>query len=198
VTVIGPSNLDVTDLGPNPMTSADVMSTIAPEAGEPSDVAFFLRVVAPAYEHSYPPDVYGPPATPVLSTLTPNSIVIDTPTEVQVTGTGFTHNSHVFVDGVEQITTYVSPTVLHYTAEADTPGTQDVTVVTEHAGGDLTSNMVVLTVTATAVELATEEQSTSPPAAPGDVPPPEAPPDSGGGVTGGRRPRNGNGGKRQT
>lgn len=180
MTVIGPTNLDATDLAPATTRSPDVASTIQ---GDRTDVEFFLRVVAPAYEHSYPPDIYGPPPTPAVTALSPSSIVVDTPTPCQVNGTGFTHNSHVFVDDVEQITTYVSSTVLRYTAEASSVGTQDITVVTEHAGGDLTSNSVVLNVTATELlgEGNTEQtDAASAPAATDGAP-------SAGGVTGGRQ-----------
>lgn len=99
------------------------------------------------YDQSYPPWVFTPGPVPAVTTLAPSSIVVDTPTLVTVTGTGFTPQSKVAVDGVRQSTTFVSATSLTYTAEADEAGAQDVRVVDQFGQ---VSNAASLTVTATA------------------------------------------------
>src|SRR5215471_17743072 len=168
------------------------MTVIGPTELDASDVALIVRLTA-FYDQSYPLDVLVPPADPTLTTLTPNSIVVNTETPCVVTGTGFTHNSHVYVDGVEQGTTYISPTSLRYTAEASSVGTQDVTIRTRGAANE--SAVVVMTVTATVGAEVATEQAPPPdePAQPDTAPltAPDEPPPEGGGVTGGRKPRNG-------
>lgn len=103
------------------------------------------------YDQSYPPSILGPPTTPTLTSLTPNSVVVNTPTSVTVSGTGFRPNSVVVVDADVYPTSYQNKTTLVFTALADTVGTQSVTVTT----GALTSTASTLTVTAT--ELAETE-----------------------------------------
>jgi len=100
------------------------------------------------YDESIPPDLLVPPVAPVLTTLTPSSIVVNTPTTVLIDGTDFTGASQVWVDGVRQSTTHVSATRVSYLGQADQVGTQDVRVVTQ----GLPSNALVLTITASQQE----------------------------------------------
>jgi hypothetical protein len=139
------------------------------------------RMLADYYDQSLPTRLYAPPPTPVVTTLAPNSIVVATPTAVVVTGTGFTPSSFVWADEEEQATTYISPTQLDYSAEADQVGTQDITVQTR----GVASNAVVLTVTATTRASRASRTTTSatvppdppPDPAPADPPPSDPPPD---------------------
>lgn len=81
--------------------------------------------------------------TPVLSGLVPASIASGAPTPMTVSGSGFAPASKVWADEEAQITSYVNPTTLRYTAEADQAGTQTITVRT----GSKTSAAIELTVT---------------------------------------------------
>lgn len=131
------------DVGPGRVggpVSADINQGDADRA---SDLALVLRLTG-YYEHSYPPDVLGvgPPVAPSLLGVTPNVIEVDTPTPAIVEGSNFTHATVVYVDGVAQPTTYVDSETLHYVAEADTEGSQEVWVQT----GALKSSSVFLTV----------------------------------------------------
>jgi len=100
------------------------------------------------YDESIPPELLVPPVAPVLTTLTPSSIVVDTPTTVVIDGADFTSSSQVWVDGVRQATTHVSATRVSYLGQGDSVGTQDVRVVTQ----GLPSNALVLTITASQQE----------------------------------------------
>jgi hypothetical protein len=130
-----------------------------------SDVGL-VRRLASAYDQSYPPSLWGggsgPPPTPVIDRLTPDTITAGTPQLVIVTGTGFLPSSVVWADEEAQITTHISSESLSYMAEADSEGAQDITVKND----TLVSNSVSLTVQAAAVE---EPEG-------GEEPPPEEPP----------------------
>ena len=128
-----------------------------------------LRVASTYYDQSLPPDVMGEGTPPTLTTLAPASIVVATPTPLVVTGTGFKSNAKVWADEEQQLTTYVNSTTLHYTAQADQTGTQDITV----HNGSLISNAKVLTVTATAGEFSAEQEESPEP-----EPEPEPEPDN--------------------
>jgi hypothetical protein len=82
------------------------------------------------YQESYPAAIYTPGPEPEVTTLSPASIVVNAPTQVTVTGTGFGQGSRVVVDGVPQQAQWVSTTTMRYTAQGDMVGTQDVRVVT--------------------------------------------------------------------
>lgn len=125
----------------------DVSDTFAPEtrrAPRPSLPAIF-RVGGYAYDASYPDWIVNPP-TPAVTAVNPASVVVNTPTVVTITGTGFTPASRVWADEEGQSTTYVSSTTLRYTAEADQVGSQTITV---HNGSEVSAGRE-LTVTATA------------------------------------------------
>jgi len=108
------------------------------------------------YDTSYPPSLW---TAPDLGSLNPLSVVVDTPTPVTITGTGFTPRSRVYVDGVFYPTTeYVSPTQVRFTGQGDTVGTQDITV----RNGSTESDTLVLGVTATAGVQGTSSPADSP------------------------------------
>jgi len=101
-----------------------------------------MSIYTDPYQHSYPPLLF---VTPTLALLNPASIVVNTPTQVTVTGTGFHPGSVIWADEEAQVTTYVSATILRYTAQADAVGAQDITV----HNGSAASASLTLTVTAT-------------------------------------------------
>jgi hypothetical protein len=111
-----------------------------------SDLLTYLRVTY--YDQSIPPDLLGPPVppvVPVISNLTPNTIVAGDPAvTVTVTGLNFLQSSVVWADEEAQTTTYISAGSLSYQAQADQEGTQDITV---RQGAEV-SNSVALTVEA--------------------------------------------------
>ena len=109
------------------------------------------------YDTSYPAGLW---AAADLASLNPLSVVVDTPTPVTITGTGFSPSSRVQVDGDFYPTDYLSPSQVRFVALADTVGTQDVIVVNGSAESDILS----LGVTATAGDAVAE--STSPPDSP--------------------------------
>jgi len=108
------------------------------------------------YDTSYPPSLW---TAADLGSLNPISVIVDTPTPVTITGTGFGPNSRVYVDGVYfPSTVYVSPTQVRFTALGDTVGTQDITV----RNGSTESDTLVLGVTATAGVQGTSSPADSP------------------------------------
>jgi hypothetical protein len=129
------------------------------------------RMLTAYYDQSLPPELTAPPV-PTVDALAPTSIVVDTPTPVTVTGTGFKSATEVVVDGVMQLTQYVDATTLRYVAEASAVGTQTITAITR---GVASSNSQVLTVTATG---GAGRASTAPEPAPEPEPQP-AEPDNG-------------------
>ena len=102
-----------------------------------------MRRAASYYDASYPPDLFGPPPTPVLVSLNPTSIVAgQPPVALTITGTGFTPNSKVWADEAAQLTQDVDSTTLIYGAQASAEGTQTITV----KNGSIVSNAIELTV----------------------------------------------------
>jgi hypothetical protein len=106
------------------------------------------QLITGLYNESYPADILAPPVAPNLLLITPSTIVVNTPTPCTITGDGFVHNSKVFADEGEMPTSYYGPSNVTFTAQADSVGTQDITV---HNGAQV-SNIKVMTVTATARE----------------------------------------------
>ena len=115
------------------------------------------------YEESYPTTLWAPAD---LGSLNPISVVVNTPTPVTITGTGFTPSSRVMVDGDIYPTQYISPTQLRFIAQGDSVGTQNVSVL----NGGTNSDTLILGVTATG---RASEAPSKPPEAPTE--PPEAP-----------------------
>jgi trimeric autotransporter adhesin len=102
------------------------------------------RMALDYYDASYPADLFEPPETPVVSALNPTSITLGTPTEVTLTGTGFGRTSVVWADEEPQQTQHLENGNLVYQAEADSVGSQTITV----RNGSLVSNEIELTTTA--------------------------------------------------
>ncbi|MBF9220950.1 T9SS type A sorting domain-containing protein [Hymenobacter ruricola] len=83
---------------------------------------------------------------PVITSITPNSAVVNTTVTVTITGTGFTSASTVVAGGQPIPSTFVSATQLTGTVPAGTPvGTYTVAVVNPTPGGG-TSNTVTFTI----------------------------------------------------
>lgn len=97
-----------------------------------------------AFDASYPPSVYQPPAPPpVVTTLTPNTVSAAAgPTTITVAGTGFVASSTIRVDGIAVPTVYVSATSLTTSYDPTAAGTTQFTV----ANGAAISNAVPFTV----------------------------------------------------
>lgn len=127
------------------------------------------------YSDSYPSDILGPQLPPTLASLAPSSIVVNTSTPVTITGSGFNHNATVLVDGVSQLTSWISATEVRYTALADAVGTQDVRV---RNGSSVPSALLTLTVTATVLGQTTPEPEPEPEPEPKSKPEPEPEPES--------------------
>jgi hypothetical protein len=136
-----------------------------------SDIRNALTI-AGYYDGSYPADILVPPVTPTLTSLAPATINVDEPTPVVITGTGFSHNSRVWADEGEQITTFIDATHLRYMAQANSSGAQDITV----RNGALVSNSLSLDVQGgpPVVMAAAAEQPPADP--PPDTTPPADPP----------------------
>jgi hypothetical protein len=89
-------------------------------------------------QRAAPPPPSSPPDSapaPVLSSLTPNHMEVDTVMRVLVTGSGFTPQSLVHFAGAEQPTEFVNAAQLAFELEADEPGGYAVTVVTPPGPG---------------------------------------------------------------
>lgn len=86
---------------------------------------------------------YGP--APTLTGLSPNTVAASAgPTTVTATGTNFTADSTIEVDGVAVPTTFVSATSLTTSYDPTTAGAKQFTVVNE---GGATTAAVAFTVT---------------------------------------------------
>jgi hypothetical protein len=92
---------------------------------------------------------------PTLTSLVPNTSVVDVLVTVQVNGTNFMSYSTVEIDGVDAPTTYVSPTRLTYTATPTVVGVKSVHVNNDDPASPCheASNSLTYTVTATTGEL---------------------------------------------
>lgn len=124
-----------------------------------------MRRAATYYDASYPPSILvppGPPPTPVITSLVPDTVVVDVPTPCDIVGTDFRPDVKVFVDDTEQLCTFVNPTLVRYMAQADTVGDQFV-----YVGNPDGTDSVVASNTMTLDVTAAEEEA----------PPPEPPPD---------------------
>lgn len=92
---------------------------------------------SPATSNSETVTISNPPA-PTLTSISPSSAPINTPATVDLTGTGFTTNTTVALNGVTIPSTYVSPLELKATFPASSlalPGNVNVTVTTPAPGG---------------------------------------------------------------
>jgi hypothetical protein len=107
------------------------------------------------YDESIPASLLPapvPPTAPVLTSLTPDTIVAGPGgvTTIVVAGTGFVAGaSRVYVDDVQYPTTFVSDVELTFQGQGDQPGTQTITV-SANAAGQGQSNAIELTLTALA------------------------------------------------
>jgi|SRR5436190_408140 hypothetical protein len=89
------------------------------------------RFAAKMYDAIYRVLTSGPAIPPIVSSLSPNTVVIGSPTfDIHVMGSGFVAGSVIMFNGIEEPTTVVSPTELTtgvnmplWTAEAEVPVT---------------------------------------------------------------------------
>jgi len=99
--------------------------------------------------------------TPTLTSLVPNTSVVNVAQTVQLNGTNFMPYSHIEIDGVDVPVTYVSSTRLTYSTTPTVVGTKSVHVNNDDPAvpGHEASNSLPYIVTATVVE---DEHVTSP------------------------------------
>ena len=91
----------------------------------------------PATSNAVTVTISNPPV-PTLTSITPNSGLVNTATTVTLTGTGFAPDSTAAVNGTNIPTTYMSSTELSATIPASavaSPGTVNLTVTTPAPGG---------------------------------------------------------------
>lgn len=88
---------------------------------------------------------------PTLTSLTPNTSVVNVSQTVTLTGTNFMPYSHIEIDDVDVPVTYVSSTTLRYTATPTVAGVKQVHVNNDDptVPGHEASNSLPYTVTAT-------------------------------------------------
>jgi len=91
---------------------------------------------------------------PHLTSLTPNTSVVNVSQTVTLTGTNFKPYSHIEIDEVDVPVTYVSPTQLTYTTTPTVVGAKAVHVNNDDPNipGHEASNSLTYTVTATVEE----------------------------------------------
>ena len=88
--------------------------------------------------------VIAPPAAPVLTSISPLSVVANAPFTLTVTGTAFAATSQIQMDGVSRATTFVSSTSLTTpiaASEVAATGIRTIRVVTPAPGGGTSSEL---------------------------------------------------------
>jgi len=93
--------------------------------------------------------VIAPPPQPVLTGISPASVVMNTTFALTVTGTGFTQNSLIQLDGASRSTFFNSSTTLQtviFATELTSSGTRSIRVFTPAPGGGTSAAALALTV----------------------------------------------------
>ena len=97
----------------------------------------------PAASNAITVTISNPPV-PTLTSITPNSGLVNTAAQVTLTGTGFTSGSTAAVNGTSIPTEYLSSTTLEGTIPASdlaSPGTVNLTVTTPAPGGGTSASL---------------------------------------------------------
>lgn len=90
---------------------------------------------------------FPPSTTPVLDSLTPNSLPTgSTPATIDVAGAGFDASSVIYADTDPRATFFITPTHLQYTARPDLVTAPETRQITVH-GDSGTSNALTFTFT---------------------------------------------------
>src|SRR5215510_14001896 len=98
------------------------------------------------YDTSYPPSLWEP-KPPTLVATVPSTMVINSTTTINCTGTNFDDSTVIVVNGVEQATTVVDST--HCSCSYTAPATAgSVTVLVRTDAGDSGSRTINVTATA--------------------------------------------------
>jgi len=182
MTVIGPTNLDPSDLGPIPVDSPDVLTTEA----DRSDIAFTRLVVNEALYSSIPSHLY---ADPRITNIDPASGVAGA--VVTIWGYALQGATGVTFGGVAATNLVLeSNRDVKCTVPAHAPGSVPVVITTPQGASPPHSWLYTAEVGAeadTGEVVAGQDQQ--PPLGSDEPPPdPAPPPDSGGSASGGRAP----------
>jgi hypothetical protein len=116
--------------------TASVPANLVASAGT-ATITVSSPTSTPAISNALTVTITNAPA-PTLTSISPNSGLIDTAVSVFLTGTGFAPNSMVLLNGSSIATTYESPTALLVTIPASSiasPGAVNLSVTTPAPGG---------------------------------------------------------------
>ena len=123
--------------------SANVPANLLASAGT-VQVIVLSPTSTPILSNALPITIGNPPA-PTLSAISPSTGLIHTAATITLTGTGFTQNSTVALNGTNIAATYVnasSMTVSVPASSVDLPGNLSFTVTTPAPGGGTTAPLV--------------------------------------------------------